>query len=73
MHSRRRNKKIFLSWINFLVLRKTFVYFLDLRPCFSNQENISLLSLRHLQCERIEEKRKKTNQVSTVMNIDEIV
>ena len=32
-------KKTFLSWkTNFLVLRRIFQYFLDLRTCFSNQE-----------------------------------
>ena len=35
--SNRKDEKIFLSWVNFLVLRKI----PDLKICFSNQENIS--------------------------------
>ena len=37
----RRDKKIFLSEFIFLALRKIFLYVLDLRTHFSNQENIS--------------------------------
>ena len=41
---------MFFSWIYLPVLRRIFKYFLDLRICFSNQENISQYVLRHLWC-----------------------
>ena len=41
---------MFLSEFIFLILRKIFQYFFNLRTNFSNQENISQSVLRHFQC-----------------------
>ena len=43
-------RKFFVAGWIFLVLEKFSSYFLDLRSCFSNQENISQYVLMHLQC-----------------------